>query len=70
MTTIQYAERVKLKKEKLVQVIEPFKRVVSHGGYEAGAGGASGAALIVFSACHLPDNARADYRYVMDNLFL
>ncbi|CAH2084319.1 unnamed protein product [Euphydryas editha] len=48
-----------------MKVIEPFKRVVSHGGYEPG-----GAALIVFSACHLPDNARPDYRYVMDNLFL
>ncbi|CAH0716784.1 unnamed protein product, partial [Brenthis ino] len=48
-----------------MKVIEPFKRVVSHGGYERG-----GAALIVFSACYLPDNARADYRYVMDNLFL
>ncbi|CAG9573840.1 unnamed protein product [Danaus chrysippus] len=48
-----------------MKVIEPFKRVVSHGGYEAG-----GAALIVFSACHLPDTRRPDYRYVMDNLFL
>ncbi|XP_050359215.1 protein prune homolog 2 isoform X2 [Nymphalis io] len=48
-----------------MKVIEPFKRVVSHGGYEGG-----GAALIVFSACHLPDTARPDYRYVMDNLFL
>ncbi|XP_034838576.1 protein prune homolog 2 isoform X1 [Maniola hyperantus] len=48
-----------------MKVIEPFKRVVSHGGYSP-----EGAALIVFSACHLPDNARPDYRYVMDNLFL
>ncbi|XP_032525282.2 protein prune homolog 2 [Danaus plexippus] len=48
-----------------MKVIEPFKRVVSHGGYEEG-----GAALIVFSACHLPDTRRPDYRYVMDNLFL
>ncbi|XP_041983986.1 protein prune homolog 2 isoform X2 [Aricia agestis] len=48
-----------------MKVIEEFKRVVSHGGYDAG-----GAALIVFSACHLPDTARPDYRYVMDNLFL
>ncbi|XP_013143719.1 PREDICTED: protein prune homolog 2 isoform X2 [Papilio polytes] len=48
-----------------MKVIEPYKRVLSHGGYEAG-----GAAIIVFSACHLPDTARADYRYVMDNLFL
>ncbi|KAI8441658.1 hypothetical protein MSG28_015210 [Choristoneura fumiferana] len=36
-------------------------RVVSHGGYDG-----AGAALIVFSACHLPDSARADYHYVRD----
>ncbi|KAL4712139.1 hypothetical protein ACJJTC_011000 [Scirpophaga incertulas] len=48
-----------------MKVIEPYKRVLSHGGYEP-----RGAAVIVFSACHLPDCARADYRYVMDNLFL
>ncbi|XP_048002414.1 protein prune homolog 2 [Leguminivora glycinivorella] len=48
-----------------MKVIEPYKRVVSHGGYDA-----SGCALIVFSACHLPDVRRADYHYVMDNLFL
>lgn len=48
-----------------MKVIEPYKRVVSHGGYERG-----GAAVLVFSACHLPHAARADYRYVMDNLFL
>ncbi|XP_063631386.1 protein prune homolog 2 [Cydia splendana] len=48
-----------------MKVIEPYKRVVSHGGYDA-----SGCALIVFSACHLPDVRRTDYHYVMDNLFL
>ncbi|KAM3956235.1 uncharacterized protein ACR2FA_009829 [Aphomia sociella] len=48
-----------------MKVIEPYKRVISHGGYES-----RGAAVIVFSACHLPDNARPDYKYVMDNLFL
>ncbi|XP_063898282.1 uncharacterized protein LOC110369637 isoform X1 [Helicoverpa armigera] len=48
-----------------MKVIEPYKRVISHGGYDGG-----GAALIVFSACHLPDNARPDYTYCMDNLFL
>ncbi|XP_050673636.1 protein prune homolog 2 isoform X2 [Leptidea sinapis] len=47
-----------------MKVIEPFKRVISHGGY------CGEAAIIVFSACHLPDNCRQDYRYVMDNLFL
>ncbi|CAB3237365.1 unnamed protein product [Arctia plantaginis] len=48
-----------------MKVIEPYKRVISHGGYDP-----RGAALIVFSACHLPDGARPDYTYVMDNLFL
>ncbi|XP_026326296.1 protein prune homolog 2, partial [Hyposmocoma kahamanoa] len=48
-----------------MKVIEPFKRVLSHGGYDA-----SGAALIVLRACFLPDSGRPDYRYVMDNLFL
>ncbi|XP_049882675.1 uncharacterized protein LOC126378394 [Pectinophora gossypiella] len=48
-----------------MKVIEPYKRVLSHGGYDA-----QGSAIIVFSACHLPDTARPDYRYVMDNLFL
>ncbi|KAJ0170120.1 hypothetical protein K1T71_014048 [Dendrolimus kikuchii] len=48
-----------------MKVIEPYKRVLSHGGYDS-----RGVALIVFSACHLPDNARPDYTYVMDNLFL
>ncbi|XP_053621712.1 protein prune homolog 2 isoform X2 [Plodia interpunctella] len=48
-----------------VKVIEPYKRVISHGGYDG-----RGAAVIVFGACHLPDNTRTDYRYVMDNLFL
>ncbi|XP_072937712.1 uncharacterized protein [Epargyreus clarus] len=48
-----------------MKVIEPYKRAISHGGYDKGE-----AAIIVFSACHLPDSARPDYRYVMDNLFL
>ncbi|KAJ2939271.1 hypothetical protein O0L34_g13365 [Tuta absoluta] len=48
-----------------MKVIEPYKRVLSHGGYDG-----QGSAIIVFSACFLPDTARTDYRYVMDNLFL
>ncbi|KAG4073993.1 hypothetical protein HA402_014198 [Bradysia odoriphaga] len=50
-----------------MKVIEPYKRVLSHGGY-LNAGGHN--AIVVFSACHLPDRSRADYHYVMDNLFL
>lgn len=50
-----------------MKVIEPFKRVLSHGGYLQ-SGGHN--AIVVFSACHLPDRSRADYHYVMNNLFL
>lgn len=50
-----------------MRVIEPYKRVLSHGGYLQ-AGGHN--AIIVFSACYLPDKSRKDYVYVMDNLFL
>ncbi|XP_053954785.1 uncharacterized protein LOC128860984 [Anastrepha ludens] len=50
-----------------MRVIEPYKRVLSHGGYLQ-AGGHN--AIVIFCACHLPDRSRADYSYVMDNLFL
>ncbi|XP_058460611.1 probable serine/threonine-protein kinase dyrk2 [Malaya genurostris] len=49
-----------------MKVIEPYKRVLSHGGY-LHSGGHN--AIVVFSACHLPDRSRADYHYVMNNLF-
>ncbi|XP_042232083.1 protein prune homolog 2-like isoform X7 [Homarus americanus] len=49
-----------------MKVIEPYKKVLSHGGYLAG----SNEAIIVFSACFLPDRSRKDYDYVMDNLFM
>uniref|UniRef100_A0A1B6DGM9 CRAL-TRIO domain-containing protein n=1 Tax=Clastoptera arizonana TaxID=38151 RepID=A0A1B6DGM9_9HEMI len=49
-----------------MKVIDPYKRVLSHGGYlNAGAQNA----IIVFSACFLPNHGRVDYNYVMDNLF-
>lgn len=47
-------------------VIEPFKRVLSHGGYY----GDGLNAIIVFAGCYLPDRSRKDYNYIMDNLFL
>lgn len=50
-----------------MKVIEPYKRVLSHGGYLK-AGGHN--AIVMFCACHLPDRSRTDYHYVMDNLFL
>ncbi|XP_077483981.1 uncharacterized protein LOC144094014 isoform X5 [Amblyomma americanum] len=49
-----------------MRVIDPYKKVLSHGGYF----GEDRQAIIVFSACHLPDRCRRDYDYVMDNLFL
>lgn len=50
-----------------MRVIEPYKRMLSHGGYLR-AGGHT--AIVLFAACHLPDKSRVDYDYVMDNLFL
>ncbi|KAK3596594.1 hypothetical protein CHS0354_020934 [Potamilus streckersoni] len=47
-------------------VIEPYKKVLSHGGYY----GDGLNAIILFSGCYLPDRSRRDYQYVMDNLFL
>jgi prune homolog 2 len=49
-----------------MKVIEPYKRILSHGGYLKSGGNN---AIILFSTCHLPDKSRTDYHYVMDNLF-
>ncbi|KAJ8402033.1 hypothetical protein AAFF_G00372680 [Aldrovandia affinis] len=46
--------------------IEPFEKVLSHGGYY----GNGLNAIIVFAACFLPDSDRDDYHSVMENLFL
>ncbi|XP_027880846.1 protein prune homolog 2 isoform X2 [Xiphophorus couchianus] len=49
-----------------MKVIEPYMKVISHGGYYR-----SGVnAIIVFAACFLPDSAREDYHDIMENLFL
>ncbi|XP_064595905.1 protein prune homolog 2-like, partial [Liolophura sinensis] len=48
-----------------MKVVEPYKRVLSHGGYY----GEGLNAMIVFSGCYLPDRSRKDYSYVMENLF-
>lgn len=61
-----------------LKVIEPYKKVISHAGYchhtdpsaPAHKPGESAPAIIVFSACYLPDRSRRDYNYVMDHLFL
>ncbi|KAF3834771.1 hypothetical protein F7725_027329 [Dissostichus mawsoni] len=44
----------------------PYLRVISHGGYF----GEGLNAIIVFSACYLPDSSCSDYHYIMENLFL
>ncbi|XP_069996444.1 uncharacterized protein [Penaeus vannamei] len=49
-----------------MKVIAPYRKCVSHGGYLGG----DQNAVIVISACQLPDRSRRDYNYVMDNLFL
>lgn len=48
-----------------MSVLEPYLRVLSHGGYHTD--GADD--IIVFSSCYLPDNRIENYQYVMDNLF-
>lgn len=49
-----------------MQVIKPYLKVISHGGYY----GEGLNAIIVFSACYLPDSSSPDYHYIMENLFL
>ncbi|XP_062869008.1 caytaxin [Trichomycterus rosablanca] len=49
-----------------MQLIRPYVRVISHGGYY----GDGMNAIIVFSACYLPDSSCPDYHYIMENLFL
>ncbi|XP_034025459.1 uncharacterized protein LOC117509960 [Thalassophryne amazonica] len=48
-----------------MKCIEPYKRVISHGGYYAEKN-----AIIVFAACFLPDSNCDNYHYVMENLFM
>uniref|UniRef100_A0A3P8RRW7 ATCAY kinesin light chain interacting caytaxin n=1 Tax=Amphiprion percula TaxID=161767 RepID=A0A3P8RRW7_AMPPE len=47
-----------------MQVIRPYLRVITHGYYGEGLN-----AIIVFSACYLPDSSCQDYHYIMENLF-
>ncbi|KAI1902321.1 hypothetical protein AGOR_G00043560 [Albula goreensis] len=48
-----------------MSVLEPYLRVLSHGGYY----GEGLNAIILFSSCYLPENTIENYQYVMDNLF-
>lgn len=45
--------------------IEPYKKVISHGGYY----GDGLNAIIVFAVCFMPDSGQPNYRYLMENLF-
>lgn len=49
-----------------LSAIIPYKQVLQHGGYY----GEGLNAIVVFSACYLPDSDQTDYEYIMDNLFL
>ncbi|CAI5667239.1 protein prune homolog 2 isoform X1 [Oreochromis niloticus] len=49
-----------------MKLIEPYMKVISHGGYY----GNGVNAIIVFAACFLPDSDREDYHEIMENLFL
>ncbi|KAL7867957.1 hypothetical protein SRHO_G00093410 [Serrasalmus rhombeus] len=48
-----------------MKAIEPYKRVISHGGYY----GDGLNAIIVFAVCFMPESGQPNYRYIMDNLF-
>ncbi|KAK1126061.1 hypothetical protein AOXY_G38631 [Acipenser oxyrinchus oxyrinchus] len=48
-----------------MKTIEPYKRVISHGGYY----GDGLNAIIVFAVCFMPEGNLPNYRYIMDNLF-
>ncbi|XP_067425511.1 bcl-2/adenovirus E1B 19 kDa-interacting protein 2-like protein [Emydura macquarii macquarii] len=48
-----------------LSVVEPYKRVISHGGYY----GEGLNAIIVFASCYLPHSSVPEYQYVMEHLF-
>ncbi|XP_028911682.1 bcl-2/adenovirus E1B 19 kDa-interacting protein 2-like protein [Ornithorhynchus anatinus] len=48
-----------------MSVIEPYKKVLSHGGYH----GDGLNAVILFASCYLPRSSIPDYPYVMEQLF-
>ncbi|KAM9214785.1 LOW QUALITY PROTEIN: bcl-2/adenovirus E1B 19 kDa-interacting protein 2-like protein [Leptosomus discolor] len=47
-----------------LSAVEPYSRVLSHGGYH----GEGFGAILLFAACHLPDSGIPRYGYVMENL--
>lgn len=49
-----------------MNIIQPYRQVLSHGGYH----GDGLNAIVVFSACFLPSTKMSNSRYILDNLFL
>ncbi|XP_074931360.1 bcl-2/adenovirus E1B 19 kDa-interacting protein 2-like protein isoform X3 [Phalacrocorax aristotelis] len=47
-----------------LSAVEPYSRVLSHGGYH----GEGFGSVLLFAACHLPDSSIPRYGYVMENL--
>ncbi|XP_049661666.1 bcl-2/adenovirus E1B 19 kDa-interacting protein 2-like protein isoform X4 [Accipiter gentilis] len=47
-----------------LSAVEPYSGVLSHGGYH----GEGFGDILLFAACHLPDNSIPQYGYVMENL--
>nr|XP_035938789.1 BCL2/adenovirus E1B 19 kDa protein-interacting protein 2-like [Halichoerus grypus] len=48
-----------------MKAIEPYKKVISRGGYYADGLNA----IVVFAVCFMPESGQPNYRYLMDNLF-
>lgn len=49
-----------------MKAIEPYKKVISHGGYS----GNGFSAIITLVGCYLPDRSLPNYDYIMEHLFL
>ena len=49
-----------------LNIINPYRQVINHGGYY----GDGLNAIVVFSACYLPNRNMSNYHNIMDNLFL
>ncbi|XP_054038611.1 bcl-2/adenovirus E1B 19 kDa-interacting protein 2-like protein isoform X2 [Rissa tridactyla] len=62
--TVPHTEDARLEESVDLSVVEPYSRVLSHGGYH----GEGFGAILLFAACHLPDSSIPRYGYVMENL--
>ncbi|XP_063213480.1 bcl-2/adenovirus E1B 19 kDa-interacting protein 2-like protein isoform X1 [Chroicocephalus ridibundus] len=62
--TVPHTEDARPEESVDLSVVEPYSRVLSHGGYH----GKGFGAILLFAACHLPDSSIPRYSYVMENL--